>query len=85
VAPSYSVKLSWDAPASSADPVASYDVYRVVSGGSSYTLVGSTTSGTTAYTDDSVSDGTTYVYYVVSVDAEGNESVPSNTYTAAIP
>jgi trimeric autotransporter adhesin len=85
VAPSYSVDLTWDAPTDSTDPVASYDVYRTVSGTTSYTLVGSTPSATTAYTDSSVTDGTSYIYYVVSVDAEGNQSAPSNTYSVTIP
>jgi len=47
--------------------------------------VGSTTAPTTAYNDTSVTDGTAYTYYVVSVDSEGNQSSPSNTYSVTIP
>jgi fibronectin type 3 domain-containing protein len=85
VTPPYSVNLTWDAPTDSADPVATYNVYRAVSGSTSYTVIGSTTSSSTAYSDSTVASGTTYVYYVTGVDAEGNESAPSNVYSATIP
>ena len=62
-----------------------YNVYRAVSGSNSYTLLGSVPVGTTVYTDTTVSNSTTYVYFVASVDEAGNSSAPSNTYTAAIP
>jgi hypothetical protein len=48
-------------------------------------MIGTTSSGTTQYTDSSVADGTTYLYYVVSVDTSNNVSTPSNTWTAVIP
>jgi hypothetical protein len=32
-----------------------------------------------------VADGTAYTYYVVSVDAEGNQSVPSTPFSTTIP
>ena len=85
VPPAYSVDLSWQAPASGNDPVQTYNVYRAVSGSNSYTLLGSVPVGTTVYTDTTVSNSTTYVYYVASVDADGNSSAPSNAYTATIP
>ena len=85
VATAYTVALTWSAPTSSTDPVAGYDVYRALSGSSTYQLLNPTPSTTTTYSDSSVANGQTYLYYVVSVDASGNQSSPSNTYTATIP
>jgi fibronectin type 3 domain-containing protein len=80
--PTYSVSLTWLGPASSADPVASYDVYRAVSGGTWTLLVN---QKGLSYTDSTVVDGATYQYQVTSVDASGVQSVPSNVFAAAIP
>ena len=82
---SYQVNLTWDAPASSTDPVASYNVYRSPSGGSTYQLVSSVSSIQLAYTDNNVQDGQAYNYIVESVDGSGNDSVPSNMASVAIP
>ena len=84
-APSYVVNLTWDAPSSSSDPVVGYDVYRAISGSSSYQLLNSTVDASTAYTDNTVANGTAYQYYAVSVDASGNQSAPSDIYTVSIP
>ena len=84
-ASNYEVSLTWDAPTGSSDPVAGYNVYRAVSGSSTYQLLNSSPDATTAYTDVTVQNGTAYIYYVKSVDAEGNQSAPSNTYTVSIP
>jgi hypothetical protein len=82
----YEVDLSWDAPSSSSDPVAGYNIYRSPSGSSSYTLMGKVSSSELAYTDGSnIQDGQTYDYIVESVDASGNESVPSNMANVTIP
>jgi fibronectin type 3 domain-containing protein len=81
----YSVDLGWDAPSTSSDPVASYNVYRAPSGSSSYTELTSLTESQTTYTDNSVQPGDSYQYYVTSVDASGVESVPSNIAVASIP
>ena len=78
----YSVDLSWSAPVSPTDPVAGYHVYRATGSGA-YALLGNATS--TAYTDTTVADGSSYNYEVKSVDAAGVESVASNVFTAAIP
>lgn len=83
VTTAYEVDLSWNAPANSSDPAVSYDVYRAVSGSASYLELGS--SGDTSYSDNTVADGTSYVYYVKSVDAQGNQSAPSNMFTINIP
>lgn len=79
------VLLNWDAPASSTDAVVGYNVYRTTSGSSSYSRINSGTETTTTYTDTTIQASTTYEYYVTSVDASGNESVPSNTASATIP
>lgn len=82
----YEVDLTWDAPSSSPDPVASYNIYRSPSGSSDYALMGSVTASELAYTDqNNIVDGQTYDYIVESVDAEGNESIPSNMASVMIP
>jgi hypothetical protein len=81
----HEVDLSWDAPSSSADPVAGYEVYRSSDGGSTYQLVNSTVDTGTAYEDTTVQSGLSYDYIVESVDASGFESAPSNTISVTIP
>ena len=82
----YEVDLTWDAPLTSLDPVAGYNIYRSPSGSSTYTLMGSVNSSTLAYTDNNnIQDGQTYDYIVESVDSSGNESVPSNMASVTIP
>jgi hypothetical protein len=80
----HSVDLSWTAPSSSTDPVAGYNIYRAISGGS-VALVNASPDSSTSYVDSTVVSGTTYNYVVKSVDSSGVESVPSNEITAAIP
>jgi hypothetical protein len=82
---SYQVGLAWDAPANSTDPVAGYNIYRAPSGSSSYQLLNSSADAQTAYTDTTVQSGSSYSYYIVSVDASGAESGPSNTISMSIP
>jgi hypothetical protein len=81
---SYKVSLTWTAPASSADAVAGYNIYRATSSGA-YQLLNTSVNAPTSYTDSNVQSGATYNYEVMSVDAEGNQSSPSNVYTATIP
>jgi hypothetical protein len=80
----YQVNLTWDAPSSSTDPLAGYNIYRASSSGGWQLLNGSVNT-TTTFTDAAVQNGATYTYEVVSVDAQGNQSAPSNTFTASIP
>jgi uncharacterized membrane protein len=84
-ATSYQVNLSWKAPASSSDPVDSYQVNRAVAGSTAFSTVGTTTAGSTAFADTSVKAGTTYQYEVRSVDDQGETSAPTNPLTLAIP
>ncbi len=81
----YQVKLTWNAPSSSGDPVAGYKVYRAVSGSASYQLLNTSVQQPTTYTDTTVQAGASYTYEVMSVDAAGVQSAPSNIYVAAIP
>jgi fibronectin type 3 domain-containing protein len=81
----YEVDLTWEAPTASSDPVAGYNIYRAASGSSTYQLLNSSIGSSTSYSDTTVANNTSYTYYIESVDAEGNQSVPSNTYTVSIP
>jgi hypothetical protein len=85
VASSYAVDLSWDAPTSSPEPVAGYNVYRSPSGTSSYQLLNSAVDTQTAYVDSTVQTGQSYDYIVESVDASGVESAPTSPIAVTIP
>ncbi len=80
----HEVDLNWDAPGSSPDPVAGYNIYRAPGGSSSYQLLKSDNS-VTSYTDNSVQSGQTYDYIVKSVDSSGVESPASNMAGATVP
>ena len=85
-ATTYSVSLAWDAPSSSPDPVATYNIYRSPSGASTYQLMGSVSNSTLSYSDSNdIQNGQAYDYIVESVDASGVESSPSNVATVSIP
>ena len=81
---SHQVTLNWDAPSSSSDPVAGYNVYRSISGGANQ-LINTSIETLTAYVDSTVASGSTYNYTVTSVDSTGVESVPSNEVTVTVP
>jgi hypothetical protein len=84
-ATAHGVDLSWNAPSSSPDPVAGYNVYRSPSGSSAYQLLNSSVNSPTTYVDNTVQSGVAYDYIVESVDAAGNESIPSNMVSVTIP
>jgi hypothetical protein len=79
------IDLTWNAPSSSADPVAGYNVYRSTDSGSTFTKLNTSPDSQTAYTDNAVQSGTTYVYEVKSVDASGVESSASNQISLPVP
>jgi hypothetical protein len=81
----YSVNLTWDAPSNSPDPVTGYNVYRLLSGSSSYQQLNASVVTKIAYSDTEVQGGQTYDYIVESVDAGGVTSTPSNTVSVDVP
>jgi hypothetical protein len=83
--PSYAVDLSWDAPSSSPDPIAGYDVFRAPSGSITYQLLNSTVDSQTAFVDNTVESGQSYDYIVESVDDSGLQSVPTSPVAVTIP
>jgi hypothetical protein len=74
--------LSWPASGPGTYPVAGYQVYQQVSGGSS-TLAGTTT--TTSFSLAGLTIGGSYTYNVVAVDGHGNPSLPSPPATFTVP
>jgi hypothetical protein len=79
------VDLSWDAPSSSSDPVAGYDIYRATGSSSSHQLLTTSVDTQTTYMDSTVQSGTVYTYYVESVDSSGMQSTPSSPVSVSIP
>jgi hypothetical protein len=87
VTEAYEVNLTWDAPVSSPDPVAGYNVYRAPAGNTSYQQINQNVipASTTDYVDTAVQNGQTYDYIVESVDASGTTSAPSNMASVPVP
>jgi centrosomal CEP192-like protein/ASPM-SPD-2-Hydin domain-containing protein len=81
----YQANLTWNAPSNSTDPVVGYNVYRTLSGSTSYQQLNATTITGTTYVDTSVQDGQTYDYIVESVDASDVTSTPSNMASVVVP
>ncbi len=79
------VNLTWDAPASSPDPVAGYNVYRSPSNTYAFVQLNSSAVTQTSYVDASAQSGQAYDYIVESVDASGVTSAPTNVATVAVP
>jgi hypothetical protein len=84
-ATSYKVNLTWTEPSGSSAPIAGYHVYRATKGSSNYALLNSSIDAGTSYTDENVASGTTYDYYVESVNTAGISSGPSTIFAATIP
>jgi hypothetical protein len=82
---SYAVDLTWNAPTSSTDPIAGYNVYRAPSGSSMYQLLNSSVDTQTTYTDSTVQSGQSYDYIVESVDDSGVASAPTSPIAVTIP
>lgn len=84
VAAQHKVNLSWAAPVNSPVPVAGYEVYRALSGSTSFQLLNSTLDATTTYQDASVQSGSSYTYYVESVNSASTRSAPLGQTTVKI-
>jgi hypothetical protein len=78
------VDLSWSPPSSS-EPIAGYNIYRAASSAASFARLNASANSPASFTDSTVTAGTTYQYYVTTVDSSGTESTPSNTATVAVP
>jgi hypothetical protein len=65
--------------------VVGYNVYRAVGSSGALRLINSSPLSAAAYIDNAVINGTTYVYVVKSLDANGKESSPSNQMAITIP
>ena len=72
VASSGKIKLTWD----KVEGASKYNVYRSANGGTTYSLL-TTTSGT-SLTNTSATAGSKYYYYIVAVSASGVRSEKSN-------
>ncbi len=81
----HEVTLSWAAPTNSPVPVAGYNVYREAAGGSSFQLLNSSEVAQTKYIDQNVVSGSSYSYYVKSVDSTGTESTNYNQVSVTVP
>ena len=81
----HQVDLNWSEPSNSPVPIAGYNIYRAVGGGSAYQLLNSSVDTQTTYVDSTVQSGMTYSYEVKSIDSSGVESSPSNAVSVTIP
>lgn len=77
------VDLSWTAPGGGS--ITGFNVYRAIGTSSSYQRLNTAVSSPASFMDPTVQSGTTYQYYVTSVDLGGAESLPSNTATVVVP
>jgi fibronectin type 3 domain-containing protein len=78
----YQVQLSWTEN-NDADPAIGFNIYR--NGPAGVEQLNSSPVTSTSYLDTSVISGQTYTYNVMSVDAAGVQSQPSNIITVAVP
>ena len=83
VSQGHSVDLSWTA--SNSQDVIGYNIYRGLKSGGPYSKINSVLDASTAYTDATVINGTTYYYVSTAVNSNDEESVYSNEARAVIP
>jgi hypothetical protein len=75
-----SVSLNWDDNGET--DLDGYNVYRSTTSGSGYAQLNGSVLGSSDYTDNTASNGTTYYYVVTAVDTSSNESGYSNEDSA---
>lgn len=78
-APTHAVSLSWDASPST--NISGYNIYRgtyIALSCGAFTKINATLNTDTAYTDSSVTDGTSYCYATTAVNSSNQESGFSN-------
>lgn len=76
------VDLSWQA--STSTDIAGYNMYRSPDG-STWTKINVSLIASTAYTDSTVANGSTYYYAATAVDTSGNESSKTPSIMVNIP
>jgi len=81
---SHQVDLSWNAPSGSS-PVAGYNIYRALTGSTSFQRLNSSVDPSPGYTDGAVQSATSYDYKVTSVSSTGVESAASNKISVKVP
>jgi hypothetical protein len=79
------INLTWYAPTNSPVSVTGYNIYRAVGSSSAFQLLNSSLDTETTYEDSTVQGGTSYTYYVESVDASGVKSIPSSEVAVTVP
>jgi fibronectin type 3 domain-containing protein len=85
LATTHYVELMWQAGTDQTDPTTGYNVHRALNGGSFSVIATENSITSTLYDDGTVQYTLTYQYYITALDAQSNESVPSNTVTVTIP
>ncbi len=74
------VSLIWN---NNSEPdINGYNIYRSTTSGGTYTRLNGTLLSSSNYTDNSVTNGTTYYYVVTAVDTSSNESANSGEVSA---
>jgi hypothetical protein len=84
-----SITITWTAPTKNADDtdlddLLGYSIYRSTSANGTYVQLNTSNIATAAYTDSSVSSGTTYYYKVTAGDTGGVESAMSSSDSASL-
>jgi ASPM-SPD-2-Hydin domain-containing protein len=79
----HSVLLNWTA--SNSPNIDGYNIYRSGTSGGPYAKLNSSLNSSTSYTDNTVTNGSTYYYVTTAVNSSSQESAYSNQAQAAIP
>jgi uncharacterized repeat protein (TIGR01451 family) len=76
------INLTWTTPAQTSYPIKQYQVFRKQNGSSSFNLIANEDSDILTYDDKQVAEGSSYTYYLISIDTVGNSSVSTNFLSA---